>query len=427
MLINACWILVLAGALWTATSAGQSIRDAPAHGGASGVLSSTFPAIAVSSAPPFSVDELKQLLAPYQDPQRREALRTETRLHFAKLHPDLIEILDLEPAMQQQLIELLTDQSLDSAQQRYEAQLASLLAGTDELNSPYQATAADYTRTHGAISQLLGAARFARYIDYRATFVGRFELAPVIRRLGSDALNRQQREAMVELLAERSRAFAFVFDRAMEADNREAFDIAAMLTSVEQRAFYSRRHHLKIAEASVTRRLAFSTQLLQASTQILTASQQAVFAAFEDEQLETTRFNVRQFRQEGNFDPDAPIAAFTMDRRPCRVRWSLNIAVDRNAPQVLSFVGDVGRAVTFEIGAGLTVEAIPTMYASRLYLDMKAYEVLGDGRRHVIGNLNSRTYLQPVPNPQWTRWTEQTALCGSRGYFVELSVIAAKE
>jgi hypothetical protein len=165
--------------------------------------------------------------------------------------------------------------------------------------------------------------------------------------------------------------------------------------------------------------------LLQGAAAVLTAPQLAVLSQMQSEQANQMQARIEQMRLQAGLDPQIPAApdgASARTQRAGDVRVSIRLAIDRKAPEIFSQVVRNGSPATFDTGAGMSVDATPTLYEDGEFdLKLTYHEAGSTGRRDIaetrqMGDVaNQHASLDPAFSGG-----SGSVIVGRRAYVVEL-------
>ena len=332
-------------------------------------------------------------------------------------YPDIAETIGLDPATQQRLFELLSAQGQRATERSFERlQTTGTADPVHTFNEPLVET---YNRERSELKQLLGEERFWRYLSYVDSISERRRVAQIDTLLPDNRLSSEQRERLVQLLVQ------------LRQDDLEAQGRVILLSPGGGGQEQERTRQLltlRTSEQSLQSVETLSKRALQGSASILNAAQQTVFTQLEEARIAVQRSDLRRLRAQAGQRPDTPFpsvsrAEMQMAKGP--LRWSLELAVNRDDPQQLEFSGANGRPVTFAVGDDLVAEAVPMLYQGGwLQVKLALYERDRSGR-HLLGDLVATGNL-PAKAQNSDSPTFATVMAGSKGYAVAVSVAARR-
>jgi hypothetical protein len=331
--------------------------------------------------------EMRRRLA---DPVEREKLRAETRSGMRAGHPDMAEVVGIDAATEEKLIELLTDEQMAHLE-RFWAERSPLDAAAGKPPTAGQ----DFIRDHNAaenrskqqIRELLGEEAFYRYLDYKETVPQRQQLVYFEKRLdAADKLTPEQKDQLMAVLrAQLSESIA----RRRDHINKVRLPAGVFPFSAEAQ----QKETIALNEEGFRELQRDSRVLLEKIQPVLTPKQHEVYTQMEAEKVASQRRWVQQLRADAGMTPE-----FDETRPPPqvekrtpvkgRVRLEVRFQVDEHEPVTADLVTENGKAAAgFKAPEGLWVEATPTLYKDdwasvslRIYEDRKGKRrLLTDG------------------------------------------------
>jgi len=343
--------------------------------------------------------EMRQRLA---DPVEREQLRLENREHLRRLYPELAEALGVEPAVEEKILDIHTDQQMAHLE-RFWGSAPDPLRHSGSMTDHLEAQRLMNERenqTRQRIRELLGADGYNRYLDYTDSQRERGEVAYFQRFLPvEDRLSASQKQQLMAhlraqheagLVARRSR----LFDRFGGGPLGGPAELARRNVEANEDLFRCVQQE--------------SRDNLQKASSILTPSQFAVYQQLEQRKVDGQRRHVQQMRVQAGMSPEfdegkPPAAPVERTPLPERVRLELKITVDSEAPASIDVTVDNGKpADGFQASPALWAVPTATLYEDGwAQLNIDYYEERGGERRRLqngttLGSLTKRPDNRPV-------------------------------
>ena len=351
------------------------------------------------------------------DPEQRVALRAEQRAAVAAQNTGVGRLVGLDPVMEQQLIELLTDQQMEQLQRVH------LQPGP---NFPDLQQAADeITQRMNALRALLGDEKLERFQDFETSRSGRYWVSRLSERLApADQLQPDQVDRLTALKHEQ-------FERASVANApwRSLRPPRDQPISFEDLRRDSQRQTRVANENAWRRRHVENRALEQQAASFLTSAQLAELSRYQAEEQDDLRRYLESARAQAGLDPTIPEQPEVVEEAPklidARVQVEVSLIVNREPTKVMRTVR-TGESFTFEAAQGLIVEATPMMYDHDwIYVQLKYYEDGATGRRRLSGGSISTSPARPsAGSPGAGGGSSGTVITGRKGYAVETSIDA---
>ncbi len=377
--------------------------------------------------PSRSMDEMRARLA---DPEQRKAMRTQNRASLEQIYPDVEEVLNLDATTHATLMDLLTDQYMDSldamfGEHRREASFAT------------QGLAAAENRKLDQLRVVLGDDGLARYQEYTATVHERRQVREVDAALGAtDKLSPEQKVRLVRLFQETnrmslpppgpSRMSALLRSRDPRSPGfKEDLQRQSQLSTIE-----GNQEVLRLREAS-NRRMA------EQASGFLSPVQNAALTKANEANEARLRQWIVQARATAGLDPAIPERG--SDENPPRrkpvsgeVTLDITVRIDGGEPVHVTHTGPNGEPLKFKASEDLFAEAEWTLFDDN-WVDVRLafFEDGPNGLRRLQGGAGlaamGRVIDDSAPgrNTIGHRGTSSTIVTGRRAYSVELSASAA--
>lgn len=373
---------------------------------------------------------MRQMRERLRDPQQRALLRAEHRVQILDSHRDVKQVLGLDAATQEKLIELLTDQQMDQLDEFY-------LRSEDSAAPPHAermvARADNETKRVQTLRELLGPEGLERYQQFSASLNERTQVVEFDDRLDpAHKLSGDQRERLIALHKEHA---THELEQMRRSDVRPHASFGRLLDKLPSAEELQRQAALDTIAANEQswRRMPKSDQLLrQRAAKFLTPPQLTTLAQMHAEKASHLQKWIEQARVQAGLSPDIPDRPEPSPAlQPLRtvvageVRLNISLTLNRNEPTSFAHVGGNGEPVTFAIADGLFLEAKPTLYSDDTFdLQMSYYEESTTGKR-LIGQSGQMGQITRAPaGPQGLNYqgSSGTVITGSKGgYAIEMS------
>ena len=354
------------------------------------------------------------------DPRAREELRAQERAQVVWMHPDLGQVLDLDPNTESQLIEVLTDRQMIHLEQYWSGGLLPKHPATAaDFADLQRQRAEEQTRRLEELRNVLGEEGLQRYHGYLDTLHQRQWIRNFSERLPrEDQLTRDQSARLMVLLRQQ-------FEAHIRGGRFESSRFHRAPPPADDDA--RQKHTVALNERSFWRMQAESQELISRLPEILTQSQTDVFVQMEMEKIDAQRTLVEQLRADAGMSREIPAPEATDDDSqpkpvPGPVKLEVSVKVDDDQPTIVSLVTENGQPVGFEGPQSLWIEATPTVFADG-WVDVQFHfhEQSGGQRRALRGSpgmgLQSR---RPKPLPLGTHSMRTTISGSSRGYAIAI-------
>jgi hypothetical protein len=350
------------------------------------------------------------------DPEQRAALRAEQRAALMSQNAGVGRLVGLDPAMEQKLIELLTDQQMERLDQMHMQSTSAL--------PDLQKDADAATQRMNTLRDLLGEEKLDRFQDFEMNQSGRYWVSRLSARLPPpDRLQPDQEDRLTAL---KQAQFDAVSDGV--GSWRTFRRTAGQAISMEDLQRDSQRQTLIANENSWRKRQVENRVLERKAATFLTATQLAELSRYQAEEQDNVRRFVESARAAAGLDPKIPEKTEFVQKMPkrvdARVQVEVKLTVNRESTSVTRTVSS-GESFTFEAPQGLIVEATPTMYDDD-YIDvhLKYYEDGTTGRRRLRGGSISTVQARQPDGSFTNGGGGGTVITGHKGYAIETSISA---
>jgi hypothetical protein len=374
-----------------------------------------------------SMEAMRARLA---DPAQREAMRTEHRASLEQLYLDIEEVLNLDSTTHEALMELLTDQYMESLGAMFGEHRPEALFATQRLLEAEN-------RKLDQLRAVLGDDGLERYQEYTATVHERRQVREVDAYL--DATNRlsaEQKDRLVKLFREKNQvsvpppAPSRMSDLLRSRDPRsptfqEDLQRESQLATIE-----ANQQMLRLWETS-NRRMA------EQASGFLNPAQSAALAEANEANMARQRKWIEQARTKAGLDPAIPERGKDESpplRKPAagEVMLDITVRIDGGEPVHVTHTGANGEPLKFKASEELFVEAEWTLFDDD-WIDVRLtfFEEGPNGRRRLQGGAGFGTRARgsgdaaPGDNNIGNRSTSSTIVTGRKAYSVEVSASAA--
>jgi len=356
------------------------------------------------------VQRMKERLS---DPEQRAALRAEQRAMVVSQHLGVGRVLRLDPATEQKLLELLTDQQMN----RLEQMSMRSAAGVPDMHK----SADEMTERMNALRDLLGAAKLERYQDFERSQPARYWVSQFTSRLAPEgrlqpaqedrliALKQAQFEAAVETSGPR-RLFRRPSRQPTAEPERE---LQQVILRANEDAWRKQQAEIQVLE--------------QQAAAFLTPTQLAELSTLHAQEQDIRRSQIESARAQAGLDPAIPETPEVVEETPvlieAQLQVELSITVNRETTTMMRTVRN-GEAFTFAGAQGLVVEARPAMYEQDwVEVQLNFYEDGPTGRRRLPGSMTTTARVGEFEGPL-AAGGSGTVFMGRRGYSVETNARA---
>lgn len=372
---------------------------------------------------------MEQMRARLADPEQRKAMRAEQRASFEQSYPDAREELKLDSTTHAALIELLTDQYMES--------LDAMVADRRREAWPsIQGMAETENRKLDQLREVLGEDGLERYQEYTATAYERSQVREVDAILGAvDKLSPEQKARLVKLFAEKNqmavpppaplRMSNLLRSRDPDSPNfREALQRESQLATIE-----SNQRMLRLRETS-------NLWMTERAAGFLGPAQNAALAQALDVDMARQRKWIEQARVSAGLDraiPERQDEEGIPTRKPAagEVTLDLFVRVNGGDPVHITHTGPNGEVLKFKASEDLFAEAEWTLFDDN-WIDVRLifFEQGPKGLRRLRGGSGFGTMGRASDdtvagdNDIGTRGGSSTIVTGRKAYSVELSASA---
>lgn len=350
------------------------------------------------------------------DPEQRVALRAEQRAALVSQNAGVGRLVGLDPALEQKLLDLLTDQQMERLEQVHAQPRPSI--------PDLQQYADETTQRMNALRDLLGDEKLERFQDFEMSQSGRHWVSRLSARLApADRLQPDQEDRLTALKQEQFQMPPTAIEswRAFRRPNSQR-------TSLEDMQRESQRQARIANENSWRKRQVENGVLEQKAAAFLTSTQLAELSKYQAEEQDNLRRFVESARAEAGMDPKIPEQPEAVDGIPklieAQLQVEVSLAVNREPTTVTRTVRN-GESFTFEAAQGLIVEATPSMYDDNwIDVHLRYYEDGATGRRRLSGASISAAQSRQPDGSLTSGGSGGTVIAGRKGYAVETKVNA---
>ncbi|HEY5759757.1 MAG TPA: hypothetical protein VIU34_28240 [Steroidobacter sp.] len=354
---------------------------------------------------------LKERLA---DPEQRVALRAEQRASVSSTNIGVGRLVGLDHAMEQKLIELLTDQQLARLEQMYLEPRPTVL--------DLQKLADETTQRMNALAKLLGEEKLERFQAFEMSQSARYWVGQFSAQLASaDKLQPDQEDRLTALKQEQ-----FEISSAAIGSWRAFRRPVDQPISFEDMQRDSQRQG-RIANENAWRKRQVEHQALeQKAAAFLTSAQLATLSKYQAQEQDNMRRFIESARVEAGLAPTLPDPPEGVEEtsQPIDVQVQVEVSLTVNrTPTTVMHTVRTGESFTFKAAPGLIAEATPMMYDDDwIDVHLKYYEEGATGRRRLSGGTISTTQARQSDGSPGG--SSGTVITGRKGYAVEASIKA---
>lgn len=357
------------------------------------------------------------------DPALRVEFRADTLERVRSDHPEIAEVIGLDPELEARLFELLTDHAMNEVERfHFDSPRLRMLAAQgrgDPDKQMMQEQAYAETRAKVQIRDLIGDERFELYLGYMDSVMERRGVRYFEQHLQQrDSLTAVQRERLIALVRDEHEK-QIARDRAKRRMERGSISMGFAEDSMQRRRVeHNQDAYLQMREDSAA--------LLARLPLVLTRRQLEAYTQMETTKLGRQKDHVRAIRVEAGLNPefDETQRSLRDERRLIagNVRLELTVTVEPHLPVTKEVI--VGNGMTppaLEFPEGLWIEATPTLdeegWASvdYTYLEERGAELFRLGESAAEG---FRTRMPDGPRAGRVR----TVRCGWKTLVVETRV-----
>jgi len=376
-----------------------------------------------------SMEEMRARLA---DPEQRKAMRAEHRSSLEQTFPDVDEALGLDSATHEALMELLTDQHLESLDVMFGDRRRNAWPSMHDM-------AGVENKKLDQLREVLGEDGLERYQEYTTSVHERGQVRDVDAYLGAnDKLSSEQKARLVKLFKEKnqlglpppgpSRMSNLLRSRDPGSPTfREDMQRESQLATIE-----ANEQMLRLREES-------NRWIVGRASGFLSPAQNAALAKANEADMAKQRKWIEKARKQAGLDPAIPERRIDESTPPRKsvsgvVTLDLMVRVNGGEPVHVTHTGPNGDPVKFKAGEDLYAEAEWTLYEDN-WIDVRLtyFEEGPNGRRRLqggsgfgtMGNVSGET--APGDNSFGARGSSSTIVMGRKAYSVELSASAVAQ
>ncbi|HEU5135181.1 MAG TPA: hypothetical protein VFU13_08570 [Steroidobacteraceae bacterium] len=374
-----------------------------------------------------STEEIRARLA---DPQQRKAMRAEHRASLEQMYPDIEDALKLDSTTQEALLELLTDQQMESLDAMFSDLRPEAFFGTQRLLEAEN-------RKLDQLRAVLGDDGLARYQDYTTTVHERRQVRQVDAHLGvADKLSPEQKARLIQLFQEKVRmdfpppAPMRMSERLRSRDPRSPTFQEEMQRESQLSTIAGNEQVLRLRETS-------NRWMAERASGFLRPAQIAALTKVNESDMARLRKWIEQARAQAGLDPAIPARGSdenTPGRKPAtgEVTLDLTVRVNGGEPVHFTHTGTNGESFKFQASEDLLAEVEWTLFDDK-WVDVRlTYSEEGpNGLRRLQGGSGFGTMVgvsggtSPGDNAPGARGGgSSTIVMGRKAYSVELSASA---
>jgi hypothetical protein len=380
-------------------------------------------------------EHVRKMRERLQDPQQRALLREEYRGYIVEANYDAAEVLELDAATYEKLIEVLTDQQMGHLDQFHLRGFSPSPSSSPDVESHLQSQIERQSRDLDALREVLGQQKLERFQAYQWTSAERRQLRELdVYLKSSDKLSRTQKDQLIELFRTHNRSMIQGFHSTSQL--RSTLGALREMPSQDPRQMPSqeelqRSSQLMTIESNedIWRRAPESDRKLrEQAAAILTASQLSALEQLHADRSKQLQQTIERMRVQAGLSPNIPAAAEAEAAEPTPaqvardVRVRLKIAVNRGKPATFTQIVTSGTPLTVEVDGGLLVQATPTVFDNDTYeLHIEYFEQGTTGKR-LIGSMgNVGTLKRDPPVADSLLGGGASVVSGTKAYAIELS------
>lgn len=373
-----------------------------------------------------SMEELRARLA---DPEQRKAMRAEHRTGLEQTFPDVDEALNLDSTAHDALMELLTDQYLESLDAMFSNHRR------EAWPSPQDMLGAENKKLD-QLREVLGEDGLERFQEYSTSVHERGQVREVDAYLGAnDKLSSEQKARLVKLFKEKnqaglpppgpSRMTNLLHSRDPSSPTfQEELQRESQLATIE-----ANQQMLRLTEKS-------NRWIAERASGFLSPAQNAALAKANKADMARQRKWIEQARTQAGLDPAIPERGNDESTPPRKsvsgvVTLELMVRVNGGEPVHVTHTGSNGEPLKFKASEDLFAEAEWTLFEDN-WVDVRLtfFEEGPNGRRRLPAGAGFGTMgrvsgdMTPGDDSPWARSSSSTIVTGRKAYSVELSASA---
>lgn len=360
----------------------------------------------------------------FKDPRQRAAVKAEQRASILETHRDIGVLLQIDPAIEHELVELLAEVQTSDLERFYTSATANPTPG-DQWDSLY-AHAQRETEKVQALRELLGQEKLERYKTF-ATLVNEYrQVAKLDARLApAHKLNLDQKQRMAELWRDHTRSQIEGDRISMHSHGRFGFSLGQPMPSREELQRQSQLTTITANEASWRRMPKADEELGKRAAEFLDPMQLNALAEMNAERADSLRQWIENARVQAGLSPQIPAEPeVTPPPAPIPVagdvKVAIKIAINRGEATHYTDTVRNGGAVAFPCAEGLFVEARPTVYDNDVFdVRLFYYEPDSRGGRRLIGE---GVQMGRVIKGSESSGAGGSVVTGNKGYAIQTSV-----
>ena len=373
-----------------------------------------------------SMEEMRARLAV---PEQRKAIRTEHRASLEQTYPDIEEVLNLDSTTHEALMELLTDQYMESLDAMFGDHRPEAFVAMHRLLEAEN-------RKLDQLREVLGDDGLERYQEYTSTVHERRQVREVDAYLGAtDKLSPELKARLVKLFQEKNQMGIPPPTTSRMSDLLRSRDPGS-LTFQQDLQRQSQLATIEGNQQMLRLRETADRWMAERASEFLRPAQNAALAKVNESDLARQRKWIEQARTKAGLDPAIPTRgsdASTAPRKPAsgEVTLELMIRVNGGEPVHVTHTGPNGEPLKFKASEDLLVEVEWTLFDDN-WVDVRlTYSEEGpNGLRRLRGGSGLGTMASvpggtsPGDNGIGARGSSSTIVTGRKAYSVELSATA---
>lgn len=325
----------------------------------------------------------------FRDPQQRAQVRAEQREQILISHQGIGELLQLDAATENKLVELLADLQTDDLEHFYVSAAARSSQGNPW--EPLMERAKRETAKVQALRDLLGQEKLERYQTFAGYVNERNQVAKLDERLSTPhKLSVAQKERLVELYREQARS---EIDRSRLSRHPHSPFGPSTRTMPSPGELQRRSQLMTIAanEENWRRAPKADEQMRKRAAAFLTPAQLSTLAQMQAEKADQQRQWIENARIQAGLNREIPeqseeAAPQVPPLLDGEIKVAVKLTVNGGEATHFTHTGRNGEAVTFRCPEGLFVEVRPTVYVNDAFdVRVSYYEETSKGERRRIG------------------------------------------
>lgn len=370
----------------------------------------------------------------FRDPEQRAKFRDEQRQQLVESHQDIGEILQLDPATESKLFDLLADAQTNDMEQFYTRAAGGSSPGpsqgSSQLNpferSPFEpmiARAERETAKVQALREVLGQEKLERYQAYAPLVNDYRQVAKLDARLApGDKLSLDQKQRLADIW--HKQVHSEINNNRLAMRMLSPLGSPGQLPSREEMQRNSQLMTLTTNEQNWRQMPKSDAELRKRAARFLTPTQLDALSQMNSERADHLRKWIEGARAQMGLSPEIPEEPETAEPPPPKpVKGKVKVAVKLtvNGGEATHYTDTVssGKSVSFKSSSGLIVEVQPTLYDDDSFnVRVLYYEPNTRGGKRLIGEGGQ---MGIITRDNQAGGSSGSVVTGNQGYAIEMS------